>query len=285
MPHTRVIVGTYNQVPVLEFVLRGYLRQTTTDFSLVLADDGSGQEQIDFVERWRSKFMARGIPFEHVWQEDLGWRKNHALNESVRRAGDESLLVFSDGDCVPPAHFVERHIEVHEPWSFHVGGGIRWNKELSARLTTNDVESGRFEAFTTADDWKPLRIRARKSRWGTLVRRKNRPKVIGLNMGCDRRFFEAVNGFDEVFEWPYFGEDSDLRDRVMRHRPRPRVKVLYTTNDVYHVWHPLKETGRAHKRDYYDQRRPIRCEKGLVRTPQQDHRSQDSLSRHAKNIP
>ena len=50
----------------------------------------------------------RGIRVEHVWQEDLGWRKNRIMNEAVRRSRDESLLIFififSDADCIPPAH-------------------------------------------------------------------------------------------------------------------------------------------------------------------------------------
>lgn len=265
-PRARVILAAYNQTPFLRFVLRGYLRQATTDFSLVLADDGSGPEQRMLVEEWRPRLAERGIAIEHVWHEDKGWRKNRIMNESVRRAGDERLLIFSDGDCVPPAHFVERHLEVHDSWSFHVAGAIRWTQEVSESLAEEDIDSGSFESFITESDRRPLEIRARKSRWGTLIRRKNRPKVIGLNMAVDRELFEAVNGFDEVFEWPYFGEDSDLRDRLMRLRPRPRVKVLYTKNDVYHLWHPSSHVGRSHKRDYYSQRRPIRCIKGLVRS-------------------
>jgi glycosyltransferase involved in cell wall biosynthesis len=264
MPTARVILATYNQVSLLRLVLRGYLRQSTCDFTLVLADDGSGPEQTDFIESMVPVFAERGVCLELVWHEDDGWRKNCIMNEAVRRARDESLLIFSDADCVPPAHFVERHLAVHEPWSFHVAGGYRLDRETSEALTEEDIDRGSFESLRSEEDRKALQIRGRKSRWGTLVRRKNRPKVIGRNMGIDRRLFDAVNGFDEVFRWPYFGEDSDLRDRVMRHRPRPRVKVLYTENDVYHIWHPWKETRRNDHRDYYNQKRPMRCIKGLV---------------------
>jgi len=264
MPTARVILATYNQVSLLRLVFRGYLRQTTSDFTLVLADDGSGPEQTEFIESMVPVFAERGIRLELVWHEDDGWRKNHIMNEAVRRARDESLLIFSDADCIPPARFVERHLDVHEPWSFHVAGGYRFDKEASEALTEEDIDRGTFESLGSEADRKALRIRGRKSRWGTLVRRRNRPKVIGRNMGIDRRLFEAVNGFDEVFQWPYFGEDSDLRDRVMRHRPRPRVKVLYTENDVYHIWHPWKEIRRNDHRDYYNQKRPMRCIKGLV---------------------
>ena len=112
------------------------------------------------------------------------------MNEAVRRAGDETLLIFSDADCIPPAEFVARHLEAHEPWSFHVAGAFRLPQDVSESLTEEDVDAGRFEGLGSPKDWKILRARARKSRWGTLLRRRHRPKVYGLNMGqggMDRR--------------------------------------------------------------------------------------------------
>ncbi len=264
MPRARVILATYNQVPFLRFVVRGYLRQTTRDFTLVFADDGSGSEQRRFLQDWIPRLEAAGIAAEHVWHEDNGWRKNRIMNEAARRAGDERLLIFSDGDCIPPARFVERHLEVYEPRSFHVGGPVRWSREVTELLTEEDVDSGTFETFIEPWHRKWLQRFKRKSEWGTLFRRKNRPKVIGLNMAVDRELFEQVNGFDEEFLWPYQGEDSDLRDRLMRLRPRPKVKVLYTRNDVFHMWHPMKSVGRTDHSAYYRMRRPVRCRRGLV---------------------
>lgn len=264
-PRARVIVAAYNQLPFLRRALRGYLRQEGPPFSLALADDGSS----DGTEAWLATFAREaadaGIPFEHVWQEDEGFRKNRILNEAVRRGGEEPLLIFSDGDCIPPATFVAGHVAVHEPYSFHVGGAYRLTQAVSDTIGEADVDAGRFEGLGTAADARDLRKRARKSRWGTRLRRKNRPKILGLNMGIDRTLFESLNGFDERFESWGLGEDSDLRDRAMRHRPRARVKVLYGVNDVYHLWHEPAAGGRAKSRAYYDTPRPVRCLHGLVR--------------------
>jgi glycosyltransferase involved in cell wall biosynthesis len=263
-PRARVIIATYNQIPYMRLVLRGYLRQTTNDFSLVLADDGSSPDMAEFLQKISPEFAERGIPLEHVWHEDIGWRKNRIMNEAVRRAGDEKLLIFTDGDCIPPAHFVARHLEVHEPLSFHVGGASRLSREISERITESDVDSGEYEDFGTAEDRKVMLKKKRKSFWGTMMRRRNRPKILGLNMAFGRELFENVNGFDERFERPYLGEDTDLRDRVMRWRPRPRVRVLYTRNDVFHLWHTSGERSREDNRLYYRQKRPVRCVMGLV---------------------
>jgi GT2 family glycosyltransferase len=260
----RVVLGTYNQVPHLRRSLRGWLRQTTADFTLAVADDGSTDETRRLVEAFAKEAAARGIAVEHHWQEDLGFRKARSLNAAIRAHRGEDLILFSDGDCIPPERFVERHLAVHGPRSFHVGGAVRLSREASERLTEADVDAGRHEALATPADLRDLRRRARKSRWGTFLRRKNRPKVLGLNMAFDRALLEDVNGFDETFEgWGL--EDSDLRDRVMRARPRARVRVLYGTNDVVHLWHPVRDGEISRNRAYYETPRPWRCVRGLVR--------------------
>lgn len=261
----RVIVATYNQVDLLRKALRGYLRQTATDFALTIADDGSSDGTRAFLDEIRPAFEAQGIPLDHVWQPDEGFRKTRILNEAVRRSAAEPLLVFSDGDCIPPAAFVTKHLAAHEPWSFHVGGCYRLDREASEALTAAAIDAGRYETLGTAAHRRDLAKRRRKSFWGVLLRRRNRPKILGLNFALDRRLFESLNGFDERFASWGIGEDSDLRDRAMRHRPRPRVKNLYLENDVFHLWHPVGAGGgRKAQWAYYKSPRPIRCEQGLV---------------------
>lgn len=262
MPHVRVVVAAYQQLPMLRLGLRGYLRQTTRDFSLVIADDGSTDGTRAFLEAFAREAEAAGIPFEHHWQEDRGFRKSRILNTALRAATDETLFLFSDGDCIPPRRFIELHRQSHEPGSFHVGGCVRLSEEVSKRITTAHVDDGSFETWITDADRRDLGRRARKSRWGVRLRRPRRPKVLGLNMAFDRALFEAINGFDERFEG-YGFEDSDLRDRAMRHRPRPEVKIHYGVNDVFHLWHPRSPGGRERTRPYYETRRPVVCERGL----------------------
>ena len=262
-PRARVVVATYNQLPFLRRALRGYLRQTSNDFSLVVADDGSGEDVREHLRAFAREAEARGIPFEHVWHEDDGFRKTVILNEAIRRAGDEALYVFSDGDCIPPARFVERHLEAHERYSFHVGGAVRLDEAVSATVAEDDVDTGRFEQLVEAEHRRELTRLRRKSVWGVRLRRKRRPRVLGLNMAFDRALFEGLNGFDERFGGSGF-EDSDIRDRAMRHVPRPAVKILYGENDVFHLWHPRRPNANALYRRHRDDPRPWRCEQGLL---------------------
>ncbi len=260
-----VVVAAYNQLPHLRRALRGYLRQTTNDFALIVADDGSRDGSLEYLDEIASAFATKGIPFQYVTQGDEGFRKTRILNEAIRQAPkDAPLIIFSDGDCVPPAHFVERHVGVHEPLSLHVAGAVRLSQEQSEALTEYDIDSGAYEHLDDPESRRKMRKKARQSKWGTRVRRRNRPKILGLNMAIDRALFEALNGFDERFQSWGIGEDTDLRDRAMRHRPRPRVKVLYTLNDVFHLWHPVTKGRRSEGKPYYETKRPVRCEMGLV---------------------
>lgn len=259
----RVIVSTYNQLPALRLALRGYLRQTTDDFALTVADDGSREDTQSFLRDFAREIEGLGIDFDVVRHADDGFRKTTIVNEAVRRSKGEPLLIFSDGDCIPPAHFVEHHVSVHEPWSFHVGGAYRLSQEASEAITAEDVDAGRFEMLGDETHRRALRRLRRKSFWGTLSRRRNRPKILGLNFAMDRDLFVALNGYDERFA-TYAVEDTDIGDRAMRLKPRARVKNLYTRCDVYHLWHPETPGGRAESLALHERTaHPPRCEVGL----------------------
>ncbi len=268
MPRARVVLATYNQGPFLQLVLRAYFRQTSTDFSLCVADDGSSDGTREIVEAAMPDAEQRGIELSYVWQADQGFRKARILNEALRRAGDEQLLVFSDADCLPRATFVAEHLEQHEARSFHVGGVAWLTKDETRRLDAAAVDAGLFETWVSDDARKDLNEKLRKSRVGMALRRPNRPKVLGANMAFDRSLLEAVNGFDEAYEgWGY--EDSDLRTRAMAMRPRPRVKLMFLSSIVFHL-HPLwrrKSANRTVNREYYRRKKPARCVRGLVQDP------------------
>ena len=259
----RIVMATYNQAPLLRLALAGYLRQTERSFRLVLADDGSGPETREVWESYVDRFAEQGIGYEHVWQEDEGYRRAAVLNEGVRLAGSEPLLVFTDGDCIPPAHYVERHLAAHAPRSLQVGGVNFLTVEQTAGLDVEQVMAGAHEGMRSERDRKRSAKRRRQSFIGTFFRRKNRPKIWGANCALDRGLFEELNGYDEAFEgWGY--EDSDLRNRAMRLRPRPVVRVLYGENDVFHLHPPAKRGDeRHHNRERYRADRPARCTHGL----------------------
>src|SRR5688572_22344716 len=105
-PTVGVLFTTYNRPHDLERVLAGYARQSHPQFEIIVADDGSGRETRECLERAREDW---GLVIRHVWHEDLGFRKCKILNRAVIEAHAE-YLIFTDGDCIPHRDFVAGHV-------------------------------------------------------------------------------------------------------------------------------------------------------------------------------
>ena len=52
LPRASVILTTYNQPRLLDLVLQSYERQSRLDLEIVIADDGSGPETREVIERY-----------------------------------------------------------------------------------------------------------------------------------------------------------------------------------------------------------------------------------------
>ena len=48
------------------------------------------------------------VRFNSLTQEDLGWQKKKALNNTIRTI-DADYFIFIDGDCVLHPNFIENH--------------------------------------------------------------------------------------------------------------------------------------------------------------------------------
>jgi hypothetical protein len=70
----------------------GYFGQTESDFSLALADDGSGPG----VDRLVREFSDRGLSIRHLWQEDSGFRKARILNRAIG-SSEADYVILSEG--------------------------------------------------------------------------------------------------------------------------------------------------------------------------------------------
>jgi hypothetical protein len=134
---------------------------------------------------------------DHVWWRNEGFRRAAILNEAVRRSAGEPLLVFTDGDCVPPTAFLAGHVSAHGPRTFAVGGARKLTKGESAGVTEAVVAAGGHERLGGSPTGLST-CAGRAGRAGSASRcRPRRPKVVSLNIGIDRALFEEVNGYDE----------------------------------------------------------------------------------------
>lgn len=240
-----VVVSTYNYPRALDLALCALHRQSIANFSICVADDGSGQETQAVIDRWSS---VLGDRLRHVWHTDHGFRKNRILNKAIA-SSTADYLVFLDGDCLPGAGFVERHLALAKPSRFCTGGVIRLSQAASDSVVLEQVASG--EVFTAA--WLQerqalgsLSNRLKAGLYPAWLRDLSdavspvRRTWNGGNSSTWRLNLIKVNGFDENFG--YGAEDIELGFRL--NNAGIRGRHLRYTAPVLHL---------EHTRDYADQ--------------------------------
>lgn len=250
-PAASIIVSTYNQPAWLRKALAGYAAQTTHDFELVVADDGSRGDTRAMIDA-----LSPRLPFrlEHVWHPDDGFRKCAILNRAIEAASGE-YLVFSDGDCIPRADFVATHLAMRRPGRFLSGGYFKLPRAVSEAIAEPDIESGRafdpawLVARGTPRDHKLWKLAAR----GAVAQALNaltpaRASWNGHNASGWRRDLERVNGFDERMQ--YGGEDRELGERlehagIRGKRVRYQAIVVHLDHDRGYVEPGMIARNRA----------------------------------------
>ncbi len=257
-----VIISSYNKPQHLGLVLEGLRWQEHAKFEVLVADDGSGPETAEVIEKFQ-----KGVDFrvEHIWQEDQGFRAARIRNLGVKAARSDQL-VFLDGDCIPYRGFLAAHAAAATSRSVLAGDRLFLDEETSLALTPKDVAENRFTELLPPREMRRLRWRALKNHFYSWTRLKERPKVVTANLGMAKSAFEEVNGLDERFVgWGH--EDEDLRRRLVRRGYQ--IRSVLTSALVCHLWHRQVESFRGRVKygdnvDYF--RRGFylsRCRKGL----------------------
>jgi glycosyltransferase involved in cell wall biosynthesis len=203
-----VIISTYNQPRFLELVLTGFSCQSHHDFEVVIADDGSGPETEEVIQRAQEDLELQVV---HVWHPDRGFRKTEILNRALLAAGGD-YLIFTDGDCIPRGDFVERHVQEAGKHRFLSGGHLPLPERLSSRLSAEDVRSGRLfdPGWLRKEGWRSGKRVFRLTRDLRLASMLDRLTPTGAtwNGGNASTWKEALvraNGFD--LDMGYGGED------------------------------------------------------------------------------
>lgn len=212
-----VILSTYNQPAWLDKVLYGYSLQTYNNFEIVIADDGSGKETADLIERYQNE---TDLKITHVWHEDEGFRKCTILNKAILASNGDYLL-FSDGDCIPRKDFVGVHAAHCQQGYFLSGGMFRMTIEVSQAVTLDDIKSQKcFDIFylqqlgQKSSFFKDLKLTQSKP----LAKIMNnitptRASWNGHNSSGWKSDIIAARGFDERMK--YGGEDRELGERLI----------------------------------------------------------------------
>ncbi|WP_299185600.1 glycosyltransferase family 2 protein [uncultured Aquimarina sp.] len=241
-PEITVIISTYNQPEWLSKVLFGYECQSTKNFQVIVADDGSTEDTKELV----LKFSKRvSYPLKHIWHEDQGFRKTVILNKAITVA-DSDYLLFTDGDCIPRKDFVETHLRMRKLGCFLSGGYFKLPKDISELISEKNIKNqecfdakwliskGLKSSFKlnklTADGWKECFLNfstPTKATWD------------GMNVSGWKKDVLLVNGFDERMQ--YGGEDREIGERLFNLGIKAK-QIRYSAICV-HLYH---ERGYVH---------------------------------------
>lgn len=267
IPKITLVISVYNKPEVLRLVLAACARQSFPDFEIIVADDGSGPAVRDVVAGALRNLLQ---PIFHLWHEDRGWRKNIILNSAIW-ASRGSHLVFIDGDCIPSRLFLQDHWEQRENRRVLLGRRVETSVRWSEGLTIEQVESGAFEHLGFREIFDGLSGRSLRVEDGIrmpsrFIRRlllRNVSGMLGSNFSVAREELLAINGFDELYDGPGCGEDSDVQFRLSLNGVSG--KSLRNLAIQYHVWHPRMKVSDAcwDRFEMIKRIRKVRCLVGL----------------------
>ncbi|MFQ5581214.1 MAG: glycosyltransferase family 2 protein [Mariprofundaceae bacterium] len=227
-----VVISTYNNPEYLRLALEGYRQQHCHDFSIYIADDGSGADTQQCIEYIRQDFPT---PIEYIWHEDRGFRKARVHNLALARI-QEPYILLTDGDCIPLPHLVETHLRFASTGSFISGSRVLLSENWSKRLFLH----GELDTDMPAMQWLWHRLKSDINRLAPLLSpvSLSAPNtrlggIRGCHLSCYRDDLIRINGFDESYEG-WGREDSDLVARLF-HAGLTRRNLHGMP--VLHLWH------------------------------------------------
>lgn len=235
-----VIVSVYKNTQALRIVLDSLRYQTEKNFEIIISEDGEDAGMQQFVSNYPFENL-----YQHLRQEDVGWRKTKALNNAVRNAKAD-WLIFVDGDCMLHPHFVEMHLKYADKNVILSGRRLKLDAKTTEKIV-NQSSPKKKGLFTTLF-FKQI-IGLSKTRYleegfyfpphcllhfVAKIRKTNH--ILGCNMSFSKQAIYTINGFDEDFVEPGVGEDTDIAWRFRA--AGYQLKSLRDLAIQYHLYHP-----------------------------------------------
>jgi GT2 family glycosyltransferase len=263
-----LIISVYKDTGSLKVVLDSLRFQTVKDFEIIISEDGEDEN----MQRFISSYVF-GYDYQHLTQEDLGWRKNRALNRAIKAARAE-WMIFIDGDCALHPRFVEHHLKLAHEKYILAGKRIKLDPFLSGILKNDPEAILKMQQILLKLLFQPGRKKPgfyeegifidRSGFFGFIPRLRSMNKLKGCNMSFSKSAALAINGFDEDYTLPAIGEDIDLTWRFegcgFRLRSLRNLAVQY---HLYHKENWSSQEINTDKMNGKQLRREYVCRNGL----------------------
>ena len=265
-----VIIPVYNRLEHLRASVLCLLRQRTMPDELIISDDGSSQNVLDFINDLIPKAKFKII---HIYQEDKGFRKTRALNNAVKNSNGD-LLIFCDQDLIFGEDYIERMKNLVTKRNFVMGvAGLTTENEKKLILQKLEKNSYLESIREVSEEcFFEIKKRIKKERIRILLKtlklKKRGLKLVGMSYGIFKDNYLKINGYDEKYQ-NWGNEDDDFGNRLTV--LGLNGQLLNSEIPLLHLWHYSDPTKRHDGNDeyYYDAKKNIfkkkiyKCKYGL----------------------
>ena len=251
-----VIVPIYNRLEHFRALFICLLRQNRQIDELIITDDGSSQQILDYIADLIPKASFK---IKHIYQEDKGFRKTRALNNGVINSEGE-LLVFCDQDLIFGEEYIEYMEKNIKKGCFLLCRPISVNEEEKDIILKKIELSNKYEELLKAlpKDYlesvnKTLKTDRKRRILNILKLSKRGIKLVGMSYAVMKSDYLKVNGYDENYNG-WGEEDDDFGNRL--YVAGVKGKELKTPNMQIHLWHYSDPTKKhSMNEEYYYKRK------------------------------
>lgn len=226
-PTVSIVIATYNRSAIVPIAIESALRQTYSDFELIVVDDGSTDGTRERLDSYRGQIR-------YIYQTNCG--VSAARNAGVAAARGEWISILDSDDVWHPAK-LERQLEVLSRLGSRFGACVTDCKHIGGSATSRTLfeENGVSTDSPSGPFDNPMKYVMRDG-YGLCVQ----------SLLVRRSIFNQIGGFDEALG---IGEDRELMFRLCfktgfcyvreplvsidRTPSRPRLTDLCSRRDDY----------------------------------------------------
>lgn len=254
-----LIVCVYKDKEALAAIFNSLRFQSMKEFEVIVAQDAATNDFDELIENYQRHFSI-----QLVQQEDNGFRKNRILNKAIQLSQTDQL-VFIDGDCVLHSSFLEAYNKSIKPGRMCMGRRVMTDPKNSQKMRQGKLVTPGF--------WGMLFRGTSYLEEGLYMPWYNRkwvsePHLLGCNMGWFKADLVAMNGFDEDYIHPGYGEDCDVEMRGLKMGLSKYPMRFYAIQYHLHHGRPEREEAIVFSKEKFDKKKldeSYRCSNGLVK--------------------
>ncbi len=271
---TSLVISVYDKCNELDLIFTALSVQSFKDFEIVIAEDGMNESMSKLINNWKTKNLFQ---VKHLTQEDKGFRKNKILNEAIRNSSTD-YLIFFDGDCIPHPDFVKEHFENRKSNSVLCGRRVNLTKAASENINEISILNKEYSRLKLSQIIHSSLNRDKNNfnfniEEGFIIRNSLLRKfftnedehILDCNFSVHKALLEKINGFDENYEGPGLGEDSDIEYRLRL--AGAEFRSVRNLAVQYHLYHPKTKEEEKNMKYFTEvkQSKNYFCKNGLVK--------------------